>query len=80
MDSPVGPQPKDGKVDEQPEDTFNQKKSSKLKEITDVADLFNPKKYNHKPETSDFNTFKKNDETNSGLGHGAAFEVIDQPK
>ena len=53
MDSPVGSQPKDGKVDEQPEDTFNQKKSSKLKEITDVADLFNPKKYNHKPETSD---------------------------
>ena len=69
MDSSVGSQPKDGKVDEQPEDTFNQKKSSKLKEITDVADLFNPKKYNHKPETSDFNTFKKNDETNSGLGH-----------
>ena len=66
--STVGAQPKDGQVDKQPDDTFDQKIPSKLKETTVVADLFNPKKYNHKPETSDLNTFYKNDETNSGLG------------
>ena len=80
MDSPVGAQPKDGQVDEQPDDTFDQEIPSNLKEITVVADLFNTKKYNHKPEPSDLSTFNKNDETYSGLGHGAAFEVIDQPK
>ena len=68
-DSSVGSQQKDGTVDEQPEDTFNYKKSSKLKEETDVAYQFNPNKYNHKTETSEFNTFKRNDEENSGLGH-----------
>ena len=78
--STVGPQPKDGKVDEQPDDTFNKKKQSKLKEKIDVANQFNPKKYNCKPESIDHDTFNKNEKTNSRLEHGAAFEVIDNPK
>jgi len=78
--STVGSQQKDGKVDEQPGDTFNKKKLSKLKEKIDVANQFNPKKYNCKSESFDHDTFNKNDKTNSRLEHGAAFEVIDNPK
>ena len=74
-DSPVGFQQEDGTVDEQPEDTFNYKNSSKLKGKTDVAYQFNPNKYNHKTETSKFNTCKRNDKENSGLGHGAVFQT-----
>ena len=78
--STVGAQAKDGQVDKQPDDTLDPEKPSNLMESTVVADLLKPKKYNDKPETSDLNTFYKNDETNSGLGHGAAFEVLEQPK
>ena len=71
--SSVGFQQEDEKVDEQPEDTFNYKNPSKLKGRTDVAYQFNPNKYNHKTETSEFNTCKRNEEENSRLGHGAVF-------
>ena len=67
--SSVGFQQEDEKVDEQPEDAFNYKNPSKLKGRNDVAYQFNPNKYNHKTETSEFNTCKRKEEENSILGH-----------